>query len=1541
LIGLSDGGGRVIVGNYGKGRRVGETSDLQGYLSVWQFSGKPDPAPAQEKQIPVLDKTRYWPVALAPVSSNGAANHLDKVATVVTIIRGVDPEFLLALSDIKTGKRDTYIELNKIQTKFCPVMAASPKGQWIAVACFRDCAIEIYRLEDLTTGNGKPSARLKTKATLFSQARFVRRKQEIGLWLSDDPDAKPQEGGMVFSFENRTLTKNNNGWDDDTPDKKWSGKFNPKESQFDLSPGGKDVTLKLEPSDIPNKGAGAFRPSNDQHKQALFALAHTNERSAETYITLFDAATGKKLRQFTGHLQSVRKLAFSDTLPLLVSVGEDQTVRVWSFADLNDGGGRLEGVVVEDQNGEDKKRRVVVQSVAPDCPAARAGLKKGDVIERVGVVDDKMMKDVLVEVTSAAAFDWMVSQKKSGQVIGVQVNNKRLDIGVDRAAGLELRRPLLSLFVSGKEWIAWSPAGPFDRSSEKADTFVGWHVNTGEPAKPVTFMPAGAYSEEFYKGDKGILKLLIEHGSLPKALDAIAAASRPAATLQARIDADNQERLDDWLVVRTPANLELAVNLNQDYQLDRQDTLKWTRRRLNAPGDKPVEGEIDLSNDEHLWAADLSKLPWHKGEYVIEVRFHSAKSNRDTFPKELKVRYQPPAPKLTAVVLKKNLAAGGDRTTVDVVQEKTEIAVEITVIPAPDQPVDVQFKGAKTEPTGRRVDKEITFTQQFVLQKGDNNIDITATNMEPLKGHEDDEASILRVKMRYQEPKKNKPPTITALSVTPQGTVAKDSRGDVLVVDQPKIKVSSTIKADNELTRIEWTPGDDEKTTIDPQKGKSFDLTKEVTLRENKPPTELRLSAATGGDASETTDVMLRVVYAPPLPEFTIAPPDPRDEFSNTANLHGVLKVPALSKEDYFKVFVKNKNGENEVKFTVDKMKGEWSATVTLARGENAIKALVRNQRRSGVTHELPKPLIYRQPPVFDKQTVNATFKEKGKPFASFSVKVYSPIDAKIVGAVLNEEPWQLNKFKVKETGAKGNLKEWEVTFDDVPAKIGGEWRKKLDLNVENADGFSRKSVTIVIEPTREDFPPPLVKWDTKREDFTQGLQYKIPPIHIKSDSKLKRVEVLRNGQTAYTAKLAMDQHELDDEQAKVTLEWGANQLQVVAINDDGGESRSDVVVVSATQAPVRVLIDYLEIKDADGRTSEELQPKKTAVDQVQFDELKQGAVYVHGHVEWAASNDEQLGGEKPLQLTAFVNGARQLPVSLATQQKGKRQRAFTALIGLPRAKNNVVEIELFSKVKTESTNSKQFTLDCRKSIEDQRFHVLIIGVGVPDADREKLKLQVLSIFASEPPRGFNGPFKADAFKFAQLYEVLGGRVTKEDVEAKLMDIRKSITQMKKKDTLLNRWQNDVVLVYFQGSDGIDAKGKRYLRMTDNEMPNTWTLEEAGLPYDEIGRLAMPGVQLVVLNVPPVPQDMTRSESRNSRYGVMRYANPNKDDTRNPESAVLTGLKTAAEKLKRGDGLGTLGDLLNKAKPELDEKKIKPSELNLDNLKDLPLIKRS
>jgi hypothetical protein len=263
-----------------------------------------------------------------------------------------------------------------------------------------------------------------------------------------------------------------------------------------------------------------------------------------------------------------------------------------------------------------------------------------------------------------------------------------------------------------------------------------------------------------------------------------------------------------------------------------------------------------------------------------------------------------------------------------------------------------------------------------------------------------------------------------------------------------------------------------------------------------------------------------------------------------------------------------------------------------------------------------------------------------------------------------------------------------------------------------------------------------------------------------------------------------------------------------------------------------------------------------------------------------------------------------------------------------------------------------QFSLDCQEPIKEQRLHVLIIGVKVQAAEKLKLQSQVLSILGAEPLANNNDkpgimpiPLKAEAFATAWLYDVLCDPVGRDDVNRLLLSIRGMIKEKQKEDRQYERWQNDVVLVYFQGSEGVDdATKKRYLKMSLNEDSPKWKLRDAGLPYDDMFHvLDMPGVQLMVLNVPDsVEQHQEYKGDGKDRLGVVRCVNPDKDDTKNAESAVSVGLNATTAKIMKTTGKQvTVGDWWELAKPDLQQKKIKVSEENLGNIKDVPLIKPS
>ena len=74
--------------------------------------------------------------------------------------------------------------------------------------------------------------------------------------------------------------------------------------------------------------------------------------------------------------------------------------------------------------------------------------------------------------------------------------------------------PLVSLFIAGNDWIAWTPEGYY-AASPGGESLMGWHVNNG-PEQMASFYPAAQFRKTFYRPD--VIKRLLAEGSLEKAL---------------------------------------------------------------------------------------------------------------------------------------------------------------------------------------------------------------------------------------------------------------------------------------------------------------------------------------------------------------------------------------------------------------------------------------------------------------------------------------------------------------------------------------------------------------------------------------------------------------------------------------------------------------------------------------------------------------------------------------------------------------------------------------------------------------------------------------------------------------------------------------------------------------------------------------------------------------------------------------------------------------------------------------------------------------
>ncbi len=725
--------------------------------------------------FPKTDGVHFLPLAVAPVGESFAI----LLETTATPARPGERPTELRLLGADDSTR-TRIGLKGVRAASLPALTASRDGRFVAVSGFADHQVEVYAVAALAAGKAVPQV-IAGAAGGFTSVAFLDGNK---LWLGA-PGQTPAGGGLVFDFAARRATANDGRQKAEAAAAGVEVTLSPERREAVVRAGGKQTVCKLRASERPT--AAAYLPANPawgKDRGAVVAVAHTDAANAVTLMTLFDGATGRRLRQLVGPEQPVRALAFSASRPLLAAVGGDRTVSVWSLKDLDRAIGAIEGLHVTDDG-----KQVTVQSA--DVP----GLAVGDAIEGFAGAAGK-----LDPVRSAAEFVWAVRARPVGGTVSVRVKGKPQPVALPVGRGVEQRGPLFSLWLAPAgqgdvDWVGWSPTGPYDASSPAAESRIGWLTATGDPAAPTAFAGADQYRKTYYRKD--VLRFLAEKGELAAAIDAQTDAyPPPPPRLRVQV-AGAVPRPGGLPMVRdTKAALQVELSdLSDEFQLDRA-VLKW---RATIPNGEPGPWQqVPLVGQERTIAIDLSGHKWVRGRHSVEVAVHRTPTSPAGVRATAEVVYVPPAPHLIALVGGRPVAG----PTVTTEEETVQIAARVEPT---DGETDVTLDWS--DPTGERGQvalkpqgKGVFAPVEVKLKPGRTALRLMAVT----KGageyarYESDAAEVGVV---YILPKAVPPPRVGQLTVTPAAEPASAGR-PVLVTSVAKIRLASVIESDEPITAV-------------------------------------------------------------------------------------------------------------------------------------------------------------------------------------------------------------------------------------------------------------------------------------------------------------------------------------------------------------------------------------------------------------------------------------------------------------------------------------------------------------------------------------------------------------------------------------------------------------------------------------------------------------------------------------------------------------------------------------------------------------------
>jgi WD40 repeat protein/5-hydroxyisourate hydrolase-like protein (transthyretin family) len=1387
---------------------------------------------------------------------------------------------IMSLADARNAAREVVrhelwaIEAAGIRV---PDMAASADRNYLAIAGNPNHEIQVYTIPELLRGPSEPQ-HLAGLTSTPADVEFVENQGAIGLRMHDAMTAKRDvTSNYVFDLSNSRMVRQTEqaSWKSSRPKLEgWSASQSLQDArEIRITQRGVLRNSVEIPADHKLSG---FALTAAQPQTGMPLLAVAAHQDGQPWLGLFDVRDGTLKRLLQAHTEPIESLAVSADSLLLVTSCADQTLSIWDISDVDailQPRSTLAGVALLNSD-----QGIVVDQVQKQ--ATPAPFSAGDRL--LGIVEGEN-SGKLRAVSTTEELNAILLEIEAGTklVLRRQRGTLTSDETVSVQQAVDQRTPLFQLMVTkqtkadGRQWIGWSPLGPFDSSDQAIRSHLGWHFNMRTAGAPVAFAPLDQYPKLYEPG-------LIGNAIRNLGKDTV---SEPLSLAEPRLKLHVVEpEIERWSageiarVRQIPSTVNLQIT-NRDFPADLVDTIE-----LRVDG-KTVGLMSTTTMDQ--WQLDGLSLPqWERGVHLLQAELKTNSIPPRSFVVGQQVEFFPLAPSIS---LQRELPSSTKQKQIslsaDVVAGLPNESFEVNLVRVnADNPRDVlqSWNSEDARATGNHLEAKVD------LLDGLNEFAFEASNT---KANQDSRAAeSARVAFRIQRiPPDENPPILTVqLFETTSGGESLPlvfTAHATIVSPAAEIRMSGGFAANEPLTEArfqgEALPGFAPNTVTET----SFQLTYQLKPGSNK----LRFESKTEFSRESVSE--FNIDFRQPLAEIEIVSPLRNQLITElmaepTTELLAVYQPNPGMRPLTASAIV---NGQPlDIQLVIDVGQGTVRGRMPLQLGENSLQLVVAND--TGVETQLQPVTIYYQPqPVVKTRQVPAEIVA-----STFDVELSGETATPIERVVLDGRELDASRWKSKFEGKQFSLQLIALAWQSD--------RTESEVAVY-AKGAHSPAIDIIRMPQRlrPKLPPPSLVFISPSENASLSAKEVVLEYLVRSESQLASVELLQDGQRIQQpAVLDFDAQKNTSfrQQATFSLRPGLNVIQLLAENQDGMRSKS----LTLNYVPSPVELELTSLTSAADAGSSARFISSDGGNWELSGPVKSGRNQLSGRVRWNYPDEKSLRNAR-LQVWISVNGFKQ-PVRLDLPEDGSLERKFSCPLHLFRTKGNLVEVTAPDLPALAGTQASA-KVDCiEPELNHQRLHLVIIGVGVERAEETELMEAAVSTLSGSELRDLRNRkefvFKSPAFAECVGYGPYTGPVVSREKIGSLLEM----IRLKIQHAQATKPANDVLLVYYRGGEQVYDGGQFYLTtqqtQSDDEartLRNSLQLQYFAVSSESLSEFVShcPGSQLLLLDVARTAMgSSTASRAPDFVQGAATFRFAWLNNTEVPSDArLISGLQTS------------------------------------------------